>query len=487
MSEAVAQRTDGAIRSLVPARMDRLPWTKFHWSVVLGLGVSWILDGLEIQIVSESGFQKALGMSAAQVGLTGTVYLVGQVVGALTFGRLTDRLGRKRLFIMTLVIYLVGSGLAGLSPNMWFLWVFRFIAGMGIGGEYTAINSAIDELIPSHYRGRVDIAINGTYWGGAFFGALANLYLLNPDNVAENIGWRIAFFIGPVLGLSIIWLRRHIPESPRWLLTHGRAEEAERTVAEIEERVRREGGEVSEVDESKALLVKPEERMGPKVLWDVFIRRYGRRTVLGLTMMVTQSFLYNAIFFTYALVLTNFYGIDKAGTSLYFLPFAAGNLLGPLLLGHLFDTIGRRKMIFSTYTIAGVVLLVSAWAFHAELLNATTHTIFWCVSFFFASAGASAAYLTVSEIFPIEVRGQAISYFFVVAQCAGAIAPVLYGALIGDGKDRMPLTWGYVAGAVIMIIGGVVALAIGIDAERKSLEDVADPLSKVTDDAEATA
>jgi MFS family permease len=289
MSEAVAQRTDGAIRSLVPARMDRLPWTKFHWSVVFGLGVSWILDGLEIQIVSESGFQKTLGMSAAQVGLTGTVYLVGQVVGALTFGRLTDRLGRRRLFIMTLVIYLVGSGLAGLSPNMWFLWVCRFVAGMGIGGEYTAINSAIDELIPSRFRGRVDIAINGTYWLGAFFGALANLYLLNPDNVAENIGWRVAFFIGPILGLSIIWLRRHIPESPRWLLTHGRAEEAERTVDEIEERVRREGGDIPEVDDSKAILVKPEDRLGAKVLWDVFVHRYGRRTVLGLTMMVTQS------------------------------------------------------------------------------------------------------------------------------------------------------------------------------------------------------
>ena len=471
----------------MPARMDRLPWTKFHWSVVFGLGVSWILDGLEIQIVSESGFQKSLGMSAAQVGLTGTVYLVGQVVGALTFGRLTDRLGRKKLFILTLVIYLIGSGIAGFAPNMIFLWVFRFIAGLGIGGEYTAINSAIDELIPAHYRGRVDIAVNGTYWAGAFLGALANLYLLNPDNLAENIGWRIGFFIGPVLGLSIIYLRRHIPESPRWLLTHGRTEEAERTVDDIEERVRREGGQISEVDESKAINVKPEDRMGPKVLWDVFVNRYGRRTVLGLTMMVTQSFLYNAIFFTYALVLTNFYGITKAQTSLYFLPFAAGNLLGPLLLGHLFDTIGRRKMIFSTYTIAGVVLLVSAWAFQAQILNATTHTIFWCVSFFFASAGASAAYLTVSEIFPLEVRGQAISYFFVIAQCAGAIAPVLYGALIGDGKDRMPLTWGYVAGAIIMIFGGIVARVIGIDAERKSLEDIADPLSKVSEESEAAA
>src|SRR3954464_8966416 len=479
MSEAVAQRANGAIRSLVPARMDLLPWSMFHWSVVSGLGVSWILDGLEIQIVSESGFQKSLGMSTAQVGLTGTVYPVGEVVGALAFGRLTDRLGRRRLFIMTLVIYLVGSGLAGLSPNMWFLWVCRFIAGMGIGGEYTAINSAIDELIPSRFRGRVDIAINGTYWFGAFFGALANLYLLNPDNVAENVGWRLAFFIGPILGLSIIWLRRHIPESPRWLLTHGRAEEAERTVDDIEDRVRREGGEISEVDESKAILVKAEDRMGPKVLWDVFVNRYGRRTVLGLTMMVTQSFLYNAIFFTYALVLTNFYGTTPSSTQYYFFPFVIGNLLGPLLLGPLFDTIGRRKMVFVTYGLAGVVLTVSAFLFKAGALTATTQTLFWCVAFFFASAGASAAYLTVSEIFPLEVRGQAISYFFAVAQVAGAIAPAMYGLLIGDGSQRLPLFYGYLLGAGIMVLGGIVALVYGVDAEGKGLEDVAAPLSRV--------
>ncbi len=485
MSDVAAGRQDGAIRSLVPARMDRLPWTKFHWSVVIGLGVSWILDGLEIQLVSESGFQETLGMSSAQVGFTGTIYLVGQVVGALTFGRLTDRLGRKKLFILTLVIYLLGSGIAGLAPNMAFLWVFRFIAGLGIGGEYTAINSAIDELIPSHYRGRVDIAVNGTYWAGAFLGALANLYLLNPDNVAANLGWRIAFFIGPVLGLSIIYLRRHIPESPRWLVTHGRADEATKVVDDIEQRVRDEGHDLPPVDESKAMLVKPEHNIGFRTLWDVFVHRYGRRTVLGLTMMVTQSFLYNAIFFTYALVLTNFYGISKAQTSLYFLPFAAGNLLGPLLLGHLFDTVGRRTMIFLTYTVAGAVLFVSALLFNAGALTATTHTILWCVSFFFASAGASSAYLTVSEIFPLEVRGQAISYFFVIAQCSGAIAPVLYGALIGEGTSRTPLMWGYIGGALIMVVGGVVARVLGIDAERKSLEDIADPLSRA--DAPAAA
>jgi len=469
------------VRSTVPARMDRLPWTRFHWSVVTGLGVSWILDGLEIQLVAANGYAQSLHMDAAQVGLTGTVYLVGQVVGALYFGRLTDRLGRKKLFIITLAIYLIGSGIAGLSPAVWFLWIFRFIAGMGIGGEYTAINSAIDELIPSKYRGRVDIAVNGTYWAGALLGATANLYLLQESRI--EWGWRVGFFIGPVLGLIIIYLRRHIPESPRWLLTHGHADEANATVDDIEARVQAEGATLTAVPESRSMLVKATESIPFKQVMHVFFSKYPRRTFLGITMMVTQSFLYNAIFFTYALVLENFYGISKAGTSLYFFPFAIGNLLGPLLLGHLFDTWGRRKMIFGTYTIAGAVLLVSAFLFQAGTLTAATHTIFWCVSFFFASAGASSAYLTVSEIFPLEVRGQAISYFFAVAQAAGATAPAIYGALIGDGKDRTPLFWGYVIGAAIMIFGGLVAWFFGVNAEGQSLEDIADPLTKVSEEA----
>ena len=469
------------VRSTVPARMDRLPWTRFHWSVVTGLGVSWILDGLEIQLVAANGYAKSLGMNAAEVGLTGTIYLVGQVVGALYFGRLTDRLGRKKLFIITLAIYLIGSGIAGLAPAMWFLWIFRFVAGMGIGGEYTAINSAIDELIPSKYRGRVDIAVNGTYWAGALLGATANLYLLQESRI--DWGWRVGFFIGPVLGLIIIYLRRHIPESPRWLLTHGHADEANATVDDIEARVQAQGATLTPVPESKSILVKASESIPFKQVMHVFFTKYPRRTFLGITMMVTQSFLYNAIFFTYALVLENFYGISKAGTSLYFFPFAIGNLLGPLLLGHLFDTWGRRKMIFGTYTIAGAVLLVSAFFFQAGTLTATTHTVFWCVSFFFASAGASSAYLTVSEIFPLEVRGQAISYFFAVAQAAGATAPAIYGALIGDGKDRTPLFWGYVIGAAIMIFGGLVAWFFGVNAEGQSLEDIADPLTKVSEEA----
>jgi MFS family permease len=462
--------------------MDRLPWAKFHWMVVVGLGVSWILDGLEIQLVSAAGFQKSLGMSSEQVGLAGTIYLIGQVVGALTFGRLTDRWGRKKLFIVTLAIYLVGSGVAGLAWNVWWLYIWRFVAGLGIGGEYTAINSAIDELIPAKYRGRVDIAVNGTYWAGALIGAFASFWLLDTDRVPENWGWRIAFFIGPVMGLIIIWLRRHIPESPRWMVTHGQGEEAERIVDEIEERVEAQGVKLEPVDEGRAMLIKPREEVPFRTLLEVFFKKYPSRTALGLTMMITQSFLYNAIFFTYALVLQNFYHLDKSAAAIYFIPFAVGNLLGPLLLGHLFDTIGRRKMIFATYTLAGIVLLVSAFLFKAGSLTATTHTIFWCVSFFFASAGASSAYLTVSEIFPLEVRGQAISYFFAIAQGVGALAPVIFGALVGEGKERVPLFWGYVLGAGIMILGGVVARVIGVDAEGKGLEDIADPLSRADDD-----
>jgi len=475
------------VRSLIPARMDRLPWARFHWMVVVGLGVSWILDGLEIQLVASAGFQKTLGMTTEAVALTGTIYLIGQVVGALTFGRLTDRWGRKKLFIITLAVYLVGSGVAGLATSVWFLYVFRFIAGLGIGGEYTAINSAIDELIPSHYRGRVDIAINGTYWAGAGLGAFASLWLLNPAYVNVDWGWRIGFFIGPVLGLLIIWLRRHIPESPRWMLTHGHAEAAERIVEDIEASVRAQGITLEPVPESRAMLVQAKESVSFKQLARVFFNDYPTRTVLGITMMVTQSFLYNAIFFTYALVLQNFYGTTPSSTQYYFFPFAIGNLLGPLLLGHLFDTVGRRKMIFLTYGLAGVVLAVSAFLFRADVLTATTQTVLWCVAFFFASAAASAAYLTVSEIFPLEVRGQAISYFFAVAQLAGAIAPAIYGMLIGNGTERTPLFYGYLVGAAIMVTGGIVALVYGVDAERKGLEDVARPLSQVEEQPQSGA
>ncbi len=478
MSETTSD-TRKPVTSLVPARLDRLKWTRFHWSVVVGLGTAWILDGLEIQIVASAGFQKELRLSSAEVGLVGTLYLVGEVVGALFFGWLADRLGRKRLFMITLAVYLVGSAIAGFSFSLWFLLIFRFVAGLGIGGEYAAINSAIDELIPSKYRGRVDVAINGTYWGGAALGSLANVFLLNPDLFAVNIGWRIGFFLGPILGIVIIFLRRHIPESPRWLMTHGREKEAEATVDAIEKRVADQGGELTEVSDDQAVTVNGDNRVGFVRMIKVLFVKYPKRTLVGFTMMVTQSFLYNAIFFTYALVLQNFYNTSPSSTQCYFFPFAIGNLIGPLVLGPLFDAWGRRKMIFFTYGIAGVVLAVSAVLFNAGALNATTQTIFWCVSFFFASAGASSAYLTVSEIFPLELRSRAISYFFAIAQIAGAAAPLIYGSLVGTGAHRGPLTIGYLLGAGLMIIGGIVALIFGVDAERKSLEDVTEPLSIV--------
>src|SRR4051794_7236130 len=476
MSSAAVEN-ERPMRSLIPVRMDQMPWSRFHRMVILGLGTAWILDGLEIQLVASAGYAKTLGMSSAQVGLTSTIYLVGQVVGALVFGRLTDKLGRKKLFIITLAIYLVGSGVAGLSTTVWFLYVFRFIAGLGIGGEYSAINSAIDELIPGKYRGRVDLAINGTYWAGAMLGAVGSYWLLDTDRFAENVGWRIAFFIGPVLGLIIIYLRRHIPESPRWMVTHGQREEAEAIVAGIEADVQAQGKKLPELDDSQAWWIKAHEGVTPKQLAYVFLKLYPSRTFLGLTLMITQSFLYNAIFFTSSLVLQHFYGKTSSSAALYFFPFAIGNLLGPLLLGPLFDTVGRRKMIGGSYSLAAIVLFISALLFKADALSAGTHTALWCLSFFFASAGASAGYLTVSEIFPLEVRGQAISYFFSIAQCFGALGPVIFGALIGEGTTRNPLFWGYVLASVIMLFGGLVAFKFGVDAEGKALEDIAPPLS----------
>ena len=473
-----ATAQDKPIKSLIPARMHDMPWSRFHWMVIFGLGTAWILDGLEVQIVAAGGFEKTLDMTAADVGLAGTVYLLGEVAGALLFGRLTDTLGRKKMFTLTLGVYLVGAALAGLAPNMWVFLVFRFISGMGIGGEYSAVNSAIDELIPGKHRGRVDLAINGTYWAGAALGAVASSILLDTDRFGQDIGWRIAFFIGPVLGLGIIYLRRHIPESPRWMLTHGRAEEAEETVTRIEAEIRDAGQELPEHDDSEARWIKAGSGLTPKQLLYVFFKLYPTRTVLGLTLMITQSFLYNAIFFTYALVLKNFYDLTAAQAALFFFPFAIGNLLGPLTLGPLFDTVGRRKMIGGCYAISGIVLAVSAFLFQADALTAVTHTAFWCVAFFFASAGASAGYLTVSEIFPQEVRGQAISYFFSIAQVFGALGPVLYGALIGDGTNRTPMFWGYLLATSVMLLGALVAAVWGVDAEGKSLEEIAPPLTE---------
>jgi MFS family permease len=464
--------------------MDRLPWSRFHTRVIVGLGAAWILDGLEIQIVNTAGTvlqnKATLNLTAAQVGYLASIYLFGEVVGALVFGRISDQIGRKKIFLATLIVYLLASGISGLSFSLWFMLLFRFLAGTGIGGEYTAINSAIDELIPSHYRGRTDIAINGTYWAGAMIGAAASIFLLNPSILPINVGWRIGFFIGPVIGLGVIYLRYVLPESPRWLMTHGREEEAERTVDRIEEEVRRQGHQLQPVPDSRALVVSGRGAVSYIQIAKTLLGDYPSRSFLGFSMMVTQAFLYNAIFFTSGLVLANFYHIPSDQLGYYFFPFAVGNLAGPLLLGPLFDTVGRRKMIASTYCLSAILLAISGWLFDTGALNAVTQTIAWCVIFFFASAGASSAYLTVSEIFPLELRAQAISFFFAISQLAGGVAaPALFGALIGDAKSRGPLTVGYLIGAVVMFAGGLIAWFFGVNAERKSLEDIATPLSVV--------
>jgi MFS family permease len=474
----------GVVLSLIPARIDRLPWSKFHTRMVVALGVAWVLDGLEITIASAVSDvltkPETLDLSSAQVGLIASVYLAGEVVGALFFGSLSDKLGRRNLFMITLGVYLFGSGLTAFTLGNgtgWivFLYVTRFIAGMGIGGEYAAINSAIDELIPAKYRGRVDIAVNGTYWAGAIIGTLGTYVLLN--HVELSLGWRIGFLIGPVLGLIILVVRRNLPESPRWQVMHGKEEAAEKSISDIEREVEASGVTLPPIDESKAIELKPTDQIGYFALTRVLFKEYPSRAILGATLMISQSFLFNAIFFTYTLVLGKFYGVSSEATPLYLIAFAVGAFSGPMTIGRLFDTIGRRRMISGTYLLSGVLLAISAWLFYAGVLNAVTQTIAWTVIFFFASAGACSAYLTVSEIFPLEVRAKAIAVFFAIAQCFGALGPVIYGALIGEGDAPVKLFYGFLLGAAVMIVGGLVAHFLAVDAEGQSLEDIALPLS----------
>ena len=476
------------IRSTIPARLDRLRWTPFHTRMVAGLGAAWILDGLQITIASSvTGVlnnPETLGMTSSEIGAIASVYLVGEMVGALVFGRMSDRLGRKRLLVVTLLLYLLGTGaaaftLGGVTGWLVYFYATRFIAGMGIGGQYAAINSAIDEMMPSKYRGRVDIWINGTYWAGAILGSFASLIFLNAFPI--DVGWRLAFLMGPLLALVVLVVGRTLPESPRWLMTHGRVEEAERELAKIEDVARKHGQTLDEVDDSLAISLVPEKQYGYLLFLRLVFKEYPKRAVLGASLMITQSFLYNAIFFTYGLVLVNFYGVSDQSVPLYGLAFSVGNLLGPLLLGPLFDIVGRKPMIAGTYLLSGALLAISAWLFGAGHLDATTQTFVWVVIFFFASAGASSAYLTVSETWPIEIRAEAIAVFFAIAQIFGALGPLFFGALIGDGESRSGLVVGYVVGGVIMALGGIVELAFGVKAEGQSLEQVTKPLTSVDD------
>ncbi|WP_369930710.1 MFS transporter [Xanthomonas sp. NCPPB 2632] len=467
----------GLVDTDVPARLDRLRWGRFHTLVAVALGITWVLDGMEVTITgSIAGALKSspvLHLTDGQVGLAASLYLVGAVVGALFFGWLTDRLGRKKLFTITLGLYLVATAATAFSPNFLTFVIFRALTGAGIGGEYAAINSAIQELIPARYRGHTDLVINGSFWIGAAMGALAAVGLLDTGWVSAELGWRLTFGLGAVLGLGILFLRQWIPESPRWLMLHGRVAEAEAVVADIERRL----------DAPPPDKPLPRLRLRPRGLsmGDVattLFRVYPKRTVLGLVLMATQAFFYNAIFFTYALVLGRFYSVSDADVGLYLLPFAAGNFLGPLLLGRLFDTLGRRPMIVATYTLSGLLLFVTAWLFVHGYLDARTQTMAWSVVFFFASAAASSAYLTVSESFPLELRALAIALFYAFGTALGGVAgPWLFGHLIGSG-ERAAIGWGYALGASLMLVGALAAGLLGISAERRSLEDVAAPLGR---------
>ncbi len=467
------------IETDIPARLDRLPWSRFHLLIVVALGITWVLDGLEVTIVGSIGpmlqDRRTLGLSPQEIGSMASAYVAGAVAGALFFGWLTDRFGRRLVFNITLGIYVAGVIASACSWDFLSLAAFRVLTGFGIGGEYAAINSAIDELIPARLRGRIDLMVNGSYWGGAALGAAASLLLLGGAVVSPQLGWRLGFGVGGVLGLGVLFLRRFVPESPRWLVTHGRGKEAEATVAEVERRVSESGGGDLGPACGK-LTVHPRTSFGFGLIFSAMFGRYKWRSLLAFTLMVAQAFLFNAVFFTYGLVLTKAYQVPAQNIGIYVLPLALGNLMGPLFLGHLFDTVGRRKMIAGTYGISGVLMAATGFAFHAELLNAWTQTGCWVAIFFVASAAASSAYLTASEIFPLETRALAIAMFYALGTLVGGVAaPWLFGQLIGAGVRNV--AWGYQAAAALMLAAAAVEARLGVDAEGKSLESIALPLS----------
>ncbi|MFM9700797.1 MFS transporter [Streptomyces europaeiscabiei] len=472
----------GVITTAVPARLDRLPWSRWHWTIVIGLGTVWILDGLEVTVVgniagrlSEEG--SGLPITSAQVtGMAAALYVAGACAGALFFGRMTDRFGRKKLFMVTLLVYLAATALTAVSFSTWWFFLFRFLTGFGIGGEYAAINSAIDELIPSKYRGRVDIVINGSFWLGAIGGSLLSILALNTDLFPANVGWRLTFALGVVLGLVILLVRRNVPESPRWLLIHGREQEAERLVGEAEEQVEAEKGRALPPAESE-MTVHQRESIGFGTIARTVFSQYRRRAILGFSLFIGQAFLYNAITFGFGAILTTFYDVPTSDTGYYFAVIAAGNLLGPLLLGKLFDTVGRKIMISSTYLLSGVLLFVTAWLFGRGSLDDVTLTACWCVVLFFASAGASSAYLTVSEVFPMETRAMAIAFFYAIGTAAGGISGPLIFAELTESGVVSDTVLAFRIGAALMCAPGLVAAFLAVRAERRSLEDIAEPLS----------
>jgi MFS family permease len=478
-SDAVGDRI---VETDIPARLDALRWSGFHTRVVAALGITWILDGLEVTLAGAlSGALKespALHFTNFDIGFSNSAYLAGAVLGALGFGWLTDRIGRKKLFFITLAVYLTATAATALSWSVASYALFRFLTGAGIGGEYTAINSTIQELMPARYRGWTDLVINGSFWIGAALGAVSAIVLLDPRVVAPELGWRLAYLTGASLGLVIFVMRLWIPESPRWLMIHGQPERAQEIVAEIETSAQQAGDNALRQVWPKMKLRMRSHTPLREVARALF-STYRRRSLVGLALMAAQAFFYNAIFFTYALVLTDFFGIASNQVGWYILPFAAGNFLGPLLLGHLFDTLGRRAMIALTYGLSGILLTLFGYLFAIGVLSAQTQTIAWMVIFFFASPAASAAYLTVSETFPLEVRALAIALFYAVGTGIGGVAgPALFGALIDSGS-RYSVFAGYLVGSGLMIAAALIAWRYGIAAERRPLESIARPLAVV--------
>jgi MFS family permease len=482
----------GTIETNIPARLDRLPWSSWHWRILVGLGTVWILDGLEVTIVSSiAGSISAKGsgihISSGEVaGWAASMYVAGACFGALVFGRLTDMFGRKRLFMITLAVYLGATIATAFSWTPLFFFACRFVTGMGIGGEYSAINSAIDELIPAKHRGHIDIVINGTYWAGAAAGALlsvAALHIFSP-----LLQWRVCFGLGFILGTAILIIRRQVPESPRWLFIHGHEDDAEAVTRDIERQVSKATGQKLEDPDSDDTICIEQRKSIP--LWEItraIVVNYPTRTILGLSLFIGQAFLYNAILFGYGTLLAKFFGVSTADTPYYYLAFAAGNLAGPLCLAHLFDTVGRKPMIAGTYILSGILLLITGFLFDQQQLSAATLTIAWSVVFFFASAGVSAAYLTVSEIFPMETRALAIAFFYAVGTgIGGIIGPQLFGRLIPTGKYS-DMFIAMAIGAVLMILGGIAEILFGVHAERQRLEGIAKPLTAVSNSVRSTA